>query len=156
MVSCDGGGGPLGHPRIFINLDKPKICWCTYCGLPFVCSTLRQSSLWHYCAGANIMNRPMSTIGSISRPSQQLHIPLSLLGIQQRWAKVKKSQTNPTRNGDYRSYSGNGLLYILEVTCEIKLAFSKHWHSACGYTVKGSHSHHNLDRLHELMGEKAE
>ncbi|KAF2403066.1 NADH-ubiquinone oxidoreductase [Trichodelitschia bisporula] len=35
VVSCDGGGGPLGHPRIFINTDKPKICWCTYCGLPF-------------------------------------------------------------------------------------------------------------------------
>jgi NADH dehydrogenase (ubiquinone) Fe-S protein 6 len=35
-VACDGGGGPLGHPRIFINVDKPKICWCTYCGLPYV------------------------------------------------------------------------------------------------------------------------
>ncbi|KAF2023480.1 NADH-ubiquinone oxidoreductase [Setomelanomma holmii] len=35
VVSCDGGGGPLGHPRIFINTDKPEICWCTYCGLPF-------------------------------------------------------------------------------------------------------------------------
>ncbi|KAF2437189.1 NADH-ubiquinone oxidoreductase [Tothia fuscella] len=35
VVSCDGGGGPLGHPRIFINLDKPQINWCTYCGLPF-------------------------------------------------------------------------------------------------------------------------
>lgn len=36
-VACDGGGGPLGHPRIFINVDKPQICWCTYCGLPYVC-----------------------------------------------------------------------------------------------------------------------
>ncbi|KAF2788068.1 NADH-ubiquinone oxidoreductase, partial [Melanomma pulvis-pyrius CBS 109.77] len=35
VVSCDGGGGPLGHPRIFINVDKPVICECTYCGLPF-------------------------------------------------------------------------------------------------------------------------
>lgn len=35
VVSCDGGGGPLGHPRIFINVDKPQINWCTYCGLPF-------------------------------------------------------------------------------------------------------------------------
>lgn len=35
-VKCDGGGGPLGHPRIFINVDKPQICWCTYCGLPYV------------------------------------------------------------------------------------------------------------------------
>ncbi|PGH03975.1 hypothetical protein AJ79_07207 [Helicocarpus griseus UAMH5409] len=35
VVSCDGGGGPLGHPRIFINTDKPEICECGYCGLPF-------------------------------------------------------------------------------------------------------------------------
>jgi len=34
-VACDGGGGPLGHPRIFINTDKPQICQCTYCGLPY-------------------------------------------------------------------------------------------------------------------------
>ncbi|GAB7351026.1 hypothetical protein MBLNU459_g1512t3 [Dothideomycetes sp. NU459] len=34
-ASCDGGGGPLGHPRIFINVDKPQICWCTYCGVPY-------------------------------------------------------------------------------------------------------------------------
>ncbi|RHZ54516.1 zinc-finger domain-containing protein [Aspergillus thermomutatus] len=35
IVSCDGGGGPLGHPRIFINTDKPEIATCGYCGLPF-------------------------------------------------------------------------------------------------------------------------
>ncbi|EEP79146.1 hypothetical protein UREG_03992 [Uncinocarpus reesii 1704] len=35
IVSCDGGGGPLGHPRIFINTDKPEIAACGYCGLPF-------------------------------------------------------------------------------------------------------------------------
>lgn len=38
MVSCDGGGGPLGHPRVYINVDKPQICTCGYCGLPFVSS----------------------------------------------------------------------------------------------------------------------
>lgn len=36
QVSCDGGGGPLGHPRVYINVDKPQICTCGYCGLPFV------------------------------------------------------------------------------------------------------------------------
>ncbi|KAL7274999.1 hypothetical protein RUND412_002063 [Rhizina undulata] len=35
IVSCDGGGGPMGHPRIFINVDKPEIIPCGYCGLPF-------------------------------------------------------------------------------------------------------------------------
>ncbi|KAI1338017.1 hypothetical protein F5Y15DRAFT_388675 [Xylariaceae sp. FL0016] len=35
VVACDGGGGPAGHPRIFINTDKPEIACCNYCGLPF-------------------------------------------------------------------------------------------------------------------------
>ncbi|KAI2639724.1 zinc-finger domain-containing protein [Hypomontagnella submonticulosa] len=35
VVACDGGGGPAGHPRIFINTDKPEIAVCGYCGLPY-------------------------------------------------------------------------------------------------------------------------
>ncbi|KAI0068203.1 hypothetical protein BV25DRAFT_1818586, partial [Artomyces pyxidatus] len=27
---CDGGIGPLGHPKIFINLDKPGPKACGY------------------------------------------------------------------------------------------------------------------------------
>jgi NADH dehydrogenase (ubiquinone) Fe-S protein 6 len=42
---CDGGGGPLGHPRIFINVDKPEICSCNYCGLPFVSRRLALNSM---------------------------------------------------------------------------------------------------------------
>ncbi|KZT02699.1 ubiquinone oxidoreductase 20 kd subunit [Laetiporus sulphureus 93-53] len=32
---CDGGIGPLGHPKIFINLDKAGPQPCGYCGLRF-------------------------------------------------------------------------------------------------------------------------
>ncbi|KAL1868238.1 hypothetical protein VTK73DRAFT_3765 [Phialemonium thermophilum] len=35
VVACDGGGGATGHPKIFINTDKPEIAVCNYCGLPF-------------------------------------------------------------------------------------------------------------------------
>ncbi|XP_069075819.1 NADH dehydrogenase [ubiquinone] iron-sulfur protein 6, mitochondrial isoform X1 [Pleurodeles waltl] len=36
VVSCDGGGGALGHPKVFINLDKDtKTGTCGYCGLQF-------------------------------------------------------------------------------------------------------------------------
>ncbi|KAL2024658.1 hypothetical protein VTK56DRAFT_6859 [Thermocarpiscus australiensis] len=35
IVACDGGGGPAGHPKIYINTDKPEIATCGYCGLPF-------------------------------------------------------------------------------------------------------------------------
>ncbi|GJE86130.1 zinc-finger domain-containing protein [Phanerochaete sordida] len=32
---CDGGVGPLGHPKIFINLDKPGPQPCGYCGIRY-------------------------------------------------------------------------------------------------------------------------
>jgi len=32
---CDGGGGPLGHPKIYINLDRPEPRACGYCGIRF-------------------------------------------------------------------------------------------------------------------------
>ncbi|XP_013883870.1 NADH dehydrogenase [ubiquinone] iron-sulfur protein 6, mitochondrial [Austrofundulus limnaeus] len=36
VVSCDGGGGALGHPKVYINLDKDtKVGTCGYCGLRF-------------------------------------------------------------------------------------------------------------------------
>ncbi|XP_075682949.1 NADH dehydrogenase [ubiquinone] iron-sulfur protein 6, mitochondrial [Rhinoderma darwinii] len=36
IVSCDGGGGALGHPKVYINLDKEtKTGTCGYCGLQF-------------------------------------------------------------------------------------------------------------------------
>ncbi|PHH91303.1 hypothetical protein CDD83_1007 [Cordyceps sp. RAO-2017] len=35
IATCEGGGGPAGHPKIFINTDKPEIATCNYCGLPF-------------------------------------------------------------------------------------------------------------------------
>ncbi|XP_021939874.1 probable NADH dehydrogenase [ubiquinone] iron-sulfur protein 6, mitochondrial isoform X2 [Zootermopsis nevadensis] len=36
VVWCDGGGGPTGHPKVYINLDKPGNHVCGYCGLRFV------------------------------------------------------------------------------------------------------------------------
>ncbi|KAH8297960.1 hypothetical protein KR018_002769 [Drosophila ironensis] len=36
VVFCDGGDGPLGHPKVYINLDKPGNHSCGYCGLRFV------------------------------------------------------------------------------------------------------------------------
>ncbi|KAI8381454.1 zinc-finger domain-containing protein [Radiomyces spectabilis] len=35
IASCDGGGGALGHPKVYINLDKPGAHACGYCGIRF-------------------------------------------------------------------------------------------------------------------------
>jgi uncharacterized Zn-finger protein len=42
VVVCDqkvvlsSGGGPLGHPQVFINLDKPEVHDCNYSGRRFI------------------------------------------------------------------------------------------------------------------------
>jgi NADH dehydrogenase (ubiquinone) Fe-S protein 6 len=33
---CNGGDAGLGHPKVYINLDKPEINVCGYCGKRFV------------------------------------------------------------------------------------------------------------------------
>uniref|UniRef100_A0A1Y1KJY7 Zinc finger CHCC-type domain-containing protein n=1 Tax=Photinus pyralis TaxID=7054 RepID=A0A1Y1KJY7_PHOPY len=35
VVCCDGGGA-LGHPKIYLNLDKPGLHACMYCGQTFM------------------------------------------------------------------------------------------------------------------------
>ncbi|KAJ3096728.1 hypothetical protein HDU97_005619 [Phlyctochytrium planicorne] len=34
-VACDGGGGALGHPKVYINLDQGEPVGCGYCGQRF-------------------------------------------------------------------------------------------------------------------------
>lgn len=34
-VACDGGGGPLGHPKVYLNLGDEKMVDCPYCGRRF-------------------------------------------------------------------------------------------------------------------------
>ncbi len=35
-VACDGGGGPLGHPRVYLNMGGKAEIDCPYCGRRFV------------------------------------------------------------------------------------------------------------------------
>ena len=35
-LSCDGGGGALGHPRVFLNLGAEAAIDCPYCGRRYV------------------------------------------------------------------------------------------------------------------------
>ena len=36
IVRCDGGGGPLGHPAVFLNLSPREEIVCPYCSRYFV------------------------------------------------------------------------------------------------------------------------
>jgi uncharacterized Zn-finger protein len=35
VVACDGGGGPLGHPRVFLRIVAADIV-CPYCSRHYV------------------------------------------------------------------------------------------------------------------------
>ncbi len=36
QMACDGGGGALGHPRVFLNMGEKSEIDCPYCGRRFV------------------------------------------------------------------------------------------------------------------------
>jgi uncharacterized Zn-finger protein len=35
-VACDGGGGPLGHPKVYLNLGEQGRVECPYCSRVYV------------------------------------------------------------------------------------------------------------------------
>ena len=35
-VGCDGGGGPLGHPMVYLNLGPEGVVDCPYCSRRFL------------------------------------------------------------------------------------------------------------------------
>ncbi len=35
-ISCDGGGGALGHPRVWLNIGDEGFVECGYCDKRFV------------------------------------------------------------------------------------------------------------------------
>jgi len=35
-VSCEGEGGALGHPRVYLNMGDKREIDCPYCGRRFV------------------------------------------------------------------------------------------------------------------------
>jgi uncharacterized Zn-finger protein len=35
-IACDGGGGQLGHPRVFLAFDDNGRAACPYCGQIFI------------------------------------------------------------------------------------------------------------------------
>ena len=39
-VSCDGGGGTLGHPRVYLNIGAAREIACPYCSRRFVLAGL--------------------------------------------------------------------------------------------------------------------
>lgn len=135
-VKCDGGGGPLGHPRIFINVDRPQICWCTYCGLPYVCYEIRSSQTTHRIN--SVFHRPRSPTARCSSLFPRLLTLLSLPATRQRSPRDTRATPESLWNSDrccLFGLSSNLRLAFSSVRCsvynlnhEININISKRLH----------------------------
>ena len=44
-VACDGGGGALGHPRVFLEMGDAEEIVCPYCSRRFIYADESESSV---------------------------------------------------------------------------------------------------------------
>ena len=44
-VACDGGGGPLGHPKVYLHIDSDHgdAITCPYCSRTYVLKTAKKA-----------------------------------------------------------------------------------------------------------------
>ena len=46
-VACDGGGGALGHPRVFLKIGDEREIVCPYCSRRYVLAEGASASAGH-------------------------------------------------------------------------------------------------------------
>ncbi|HEX5325744.1 MAG TPA: zinc-finger domain-containing protein [Acetobacteraceae bacterium] len=46
VVACDGGGGALGHPRVFLRIEDREVM-CPYCSRLYILNEGAQADLGH-------------------------------------------------------------------------------------------------------------
>lgn len=64
-VACNGGGGPLGHPRVYLNLAPSGKTECPYCSRLYINRAMAEE------AGEPVPSLPSSPGGtSPPRPAQ--------------------------------------------------------------------------------------
>lgn len=47
VVRCDGGGGAMGHPAVFLNLGDKQAIDCPYCSRRFVRKAAAKAEAGH-------------------------------------------------------------------------------------------------------------
>ncbi|MGH7045826.1 MAG: zinc-finger domain-containing protein [Stellaceae bacterium] len=57
VAACNGGGGPLGHPRVYLNLAPAGRVECPYCSRLYVNRAMAAA------AGGGTGPDPSSTVG---------------------------------------------------------------------------------------------
>lgn len=46
-IACDGGGGALGHPKVYLNMGGKRQVDCPYCGRRFTLKAGAKAAAGH-------------------------------------------------------------------------------------------------------------
>lgn len=110
----------MGHPRIFINVDKPQICFCTYCGLPFVSASCEFACRPRLTTASQ---RRMSHTGRCLKRNPLLPTRFNLLEIQHKYLSRNESRTR---------HSDSDSLYPIDAKLSVQHEMQDFRHSIRG------------------------
>jgi uncharacterized Zn-finger protein len=66
VVACNGGGGPLGHPKVYLNLAADGKIECPYCSRLFVHEKVRAGD-----HSGRVVETPSGIAAGTARPSDR-------------------------------------------------------------------------------------
>jgi uncharacterized Zn-finger protein len=58
VAACNGGGGPLGHPKVYLNLSAEGKVECPYCSRTFVHVSKRAGDKAHSTVQGHVVETP--------------------------------------------------------------------------------------------------
>jgi uncharacterized Zn-finger protein len=59
VAACNGGGGPLGHPKVYLNLSAEGRVECPYCSRLFIHQSQRGGA--HGTVQGHVVETPAAT-----------------------------------------------------------------------------------------------
>jgi len=65
VAACNGGGGPLGHPKVYLNLSAEGKVECPYCSRLFIHRSHKPAEA-HSAAGGHVVSTPSA--GAAPKP----------------------------------------------------------------------------------------
>jgi uncharacterized Zn-finger protein len=66
VAACNGGGGPLGHPKVYLNLSAEGKVECPYCSRLFIHRSHKPAEKAQSAAQGHVVSAP--SVGAAPKP----------------------------------------------------------------------------------------
>ena len=70
VAACNGGGGPLGHPKVYLNLSADGQVECPYCSRLFLHQSKRAGARPHSSVEGHVVEAPAAGAAAPAGPAK--------------------------------------------------------------------------------------